>query len=140
MEEQIFKEEQDKLEEINKKITEEENIIDEDLKNADMNYSLEDMAKGEVLFAKVKKLEDIKKIKDVPYFARMDFKEDARKMEKLYIGKISILDSKTAEPIIVDWRAPISNLYYEGKIGKAEYECLYHALSRIQSFTMRSRQ
>ena len=47
---------------------------------------------------------------------------DARKMEKLYIGKISILDSKTAEPIIVDWRAPISNLYYEGKIGKAEYE------------------
>ena len=124
MEEQIFKEEQDKLEEINKKITEEENIIEEDLKNADMNYSLEDMAKGEVLFAKVKKLEDIKKIKDVPYFARMDFKEDARKMEKLYIGKISILDSKTAEPIIVDWRAPISNLYYEGKIGKAEYECL----------------
>lgn len=87
MEEQIFKEEQDKLEEINEKITEEENIIEEDLKNADMNYSLEDMAKGEVLFAKVKKLEDIKKIKDVPYFARMDFKEDARKMEKLYLEK-----------------------------------------------------
>ena len=124
MEEQIFKEEQDKLEEINEKITEKENIIEDDLKNADMNYSLEDMAKGEVLFAKVKKLEDIKKIKDVPYFARMDFKEDARKMEKLYIGKISILDSKTAEPILVDWRAPLSNLYYEGKIGKAEYECL----------------
>ena len=61
MEEQIFKEEQDKLEEINEKITEEENIIEEDLKNADMNYSLEDMAKGEVLFAKVKKLEDIKR-------------------------------------------------------------------------------
>lgn len=37
MEEQIFKEEQDKLEEINKKITEEENIIDEDLKNADIH-------------------------------------------------------------------------------------------------------
>ena len=33
MEEQIFKEEQDKLEEINEKITEEENIIEEDLKN-----------------------------------------------------------------------------------------------------------
>ena len=52
MEEQIFKEEQDKLEEINEKITEEENIIEEDLKNADMNYSLEDMAKGEVLLQK----------------------------------------------------------------------------------------
>ena len=124
MDEQIFNEEQEKLAEINNKIAEEENLIEEDLKNADMNYSLEDMAKGEILFAKVKKLEDIKKIKNVPYFARMDFKEDARKMEKLYIGKISILDSKTADPIIVDWRAPISNLYYEGKIGKAEYECL----------------
>ena len=124
MDEQIFNEEQEKLTEINNKIAEEENLIEEDLKNADMNYSLEDMAKGEILFAKVKKLEDIKKIKNVPYFARMDFKEDARKMEKLYIGKISILDSKTTDPIIVDWRAPISNLYYEGKIGKAEYECL----------------
>lgn len=124
MDEQIFNEEQEKLAEINNKIAEEENLIEEDLKNADMNYSLEDMAKGEILFAKVKKLEDIKKIKNVPYFARMDFKEDARKMEKLYIGKISILDSKTTDPIIVDWRAPISNLYYEGKIGKAEYECL----------------
>ena len=124
MDEQIFNEEQEKLSEINNKIAEEENLIEEDLKNADMNYSLEDMAKGEILFAKVKKLEDIKKIKNVPYFARMDFKEDARKMEKLYIGKISILDSKTTDPIIVDWRAPISNLYYEGKIGKAEYECL----------------
>ena len=35
MEEQIFKEEQDKLEEINEKITEEENIIEDDLKNAE---------------------------------------------------------------------------------------------------------
>ena len=43
MEEQIFKEEQDKLEEINEKITEKENIIEDDLKNADMNSPLEDM-------------------------------------------------------------------------------------------------
>ena len=45
-------------------------------------------------------------------------------LEKFYIGKISLLDNKTAYPIIVDWRAPIANLYYEGKIGNAEYECL----------------
>ena len=32
----------------------------------------------------------------------MDFKEENRDLEKLYIGKISILDNKTAEPIIVD--------------------------------------
>ena len=68
--------------------------------------------------------ENIKKIKDKPYFARMDFKEKSKDLEKFYIGKISILDNKTAYPIIVDWRAPIANLYYEGKIGNAEYECL----------------
>mgnify|MGYP001115417201 CR=1 FL=1 len=54
----------------------------------------------------------------------MDFKEDTKDLEKFYIGKISLLDNKTAYPIIVDWRAPISNLYYEGRIGKASYECL----------------
>lgn len=124
MNNKTFLEEKEKLKEINNKVLEEEKLIEEELRKSDMNYTMEDIAKGEVLLTRVKKLENIKKIKDVPYFARMDFKEENRDLEKLYIGKISILDNKTAEPIIVDWRAPISNLYYEGKIGSAEYECL----------------
>lgn len=124
MDEEIFLEEKQKLEEIVKKISTEEMSIEQSLSSSNMNYDLENIAKANVLQAQVKKLEDIKKIKDKPYFARMDFKEDARKLEKFYIGKISLLDNKTAYPIIVDWRAPIANLYYEGKIGKAEYECL----------------
>lgn len=124
MNNKTFLEEKEKLKEINNKVLEEEKLIEEELRKSDMNYTMEDIAKGEVLLARVKKLENIKKIKNVPYFARMDFKEENRDLEKLYIGKISILDNKTAEPIIVDWRAPISNLYYEGKIGSAEYECL----------------
>lgn len=59
----------------------------------------------------------------------MDFKEDEGKLEKFYLGKLSILDSKSLEPIVVDWRAPISNLYYEGKLGKASYECLGEQIS-----------
>lgn len=124
MNNKTFLEEKEKLKEINNKVLEEEKLIEEELRKSDMNYTMEDIAKGEVLLTRVKKLENIKKIKNVPYFARMDFKEENRDLEKLYIGKISILDNKTAEPIIVDWRAPISNLYYEGKIGSAEYECL----------------
>ena len=124
MNNKTFLEEKEKLKEINNKVLEEEKLIEEELRESDMNYTMEDIAKGEVLLTRVKKLENIKKIKNVPYFARMDFKEENRDLEKLYIGKISILDNKTAEPIIVDWRAPISNLYYEGKIGSAEYECL----------------
>lgn len=124
MNNKTFLEEKEKLKEINNKVLEEEKLIEEELRKSDMNYTMEDIAKGEVLLTRVKKLENIKKIKNVPYFARLDFKEENRDLEKLYIGKISILDNKTAEPIIVDWRAPISNLYYEGKIGSAEYECL----------------
>lgn len=124
MNNKTFLEEKEKLKEINNKVLEEEKLIEEELRKSDMNYTMEDIAKGEVLLTRVKKLENIKKIKNVPYFARMDFKEENRDLEKLYIGKISILDNKTAEPIIVDWRAPISNLYYEGKLGSAEYECL----------------
>lgn len=124
MEDEVFLEEKQKLKEIVKKIKEEEQTIEESLSNSNMNYDLENIAKANILMAQVKKLEDIKKIKDKPYFARMDFKEETKNLEKFYIGKISLLDNKTAYPIIVDWRAPISNLYYEGKIGPAEYECL----------------
>ena len=121
MNNKTFLEEKEKLKEINNKVLEEEKLIEEELRKSDMNYTMEDIAKGEVLLTRVKKLENIKKIKDVPYFARMDFKEENRDLEKLYIGKISILDNKTAEPIIVDWRAPICSLYYDQSIGKAEY-------------------
>lgn len=124
MNEEIFSQEKDKLKEIVKKINEEETNIDTALSKTSMNYDIENIAFANVLQAQVKKLEDIKKIKNKPYFARMDFRENGKETENFYIGKISLLDHKTAYPIIVDWRAPIANLYYEGKIGEAEYECL----------------
>lgn len=60
-----------------------------------------------------------------PYFARIDFSETEKKgePEKLYIGKMSLMREEDQEMIIVDWRAPIANLYYEGRLGDAEYEC-----------------
>lgn len=59
-----------------------------------------------------------------PYFARIDFKEkDSSKKENLYIGKMSLMRDEDQEVIIVDWRAPIANLYYEGRIGEADYWC-----------------
>lgn len=124
MDEEIFKQEKEKLKDIVKKIDKEENNLEQYLSSADMNYDLENIAQAQFVSSQLRKLENIKSIKDKPYFARMDFKEDGKSVEKLYIGKISLLDNKTAYPIIVDWRAPISNLYYEGRVGKAEYECL----------------
>jgi len=56
-----------------------------------------------------------------PYFARVDFKQE-NKTENHYIGKMTLLDD--LKMLITDWRAPISSLYYEGRIGQASYDCL----------------
>lgn len=59
-----------------------------------------------------------------PYFARVDFCENGRDIpEKLYIGKMSLMREDDRQIVIVDWRAPIANLYYEGRLGKAAYYC-----------------
>ena len=44
-------------------------------------------------------------------------------IRKLYIGKMTLFNSDGIEMLIVDWRAPVSTLYYEGRIGEASYEC-----------------
>ena len=124
MEKNTFLEEEKKLQSTIDKIIEEETYIENTLSNTNMNYDMENIAKGLVLQMYVDKLENMKKIKNTPYFARMDFKENNKNKEVFYIGKLSILDSKTMEPIVVDWRAPIASLYYEGRLGKASYEVL----------------
>ena len=58
-----------------------------------------------------------------PYFARIDFREKgSEKDEQFYIGKTSILKDNEFTPLVVDWRAPVSNLYYEGRLGTTTYE------------------
>lgn len=58
-----------------------------------------------------------------PYFARIDFRQRGSELlEKIYIGKTSLMKDDDTMPIIVDWRAPIANLYYEGRIGETTYE------------------
>ncbi|KNY29549.1 RNA polymerase recycling motor HelD [Pseudobacteroides cellulosolvens] len=59
-----------------------------------------------------------------PYFARVDFTEEGKSTkENLYIGKMSLMRDEDQEVIIVDWRAPVANLYYEERLGDAHYVC-----------------
>ncbi|EFU73672.1 RNA polymerase recycling motor HelD [Enterococcus italicus] len=71
--------------------------------------------------AKQKRLTTLATMKNAPYFARIDFTEDQDAKETLYLGIASLRDM-TDEPVIVDWRAPIANLYYEGELGETYYE------------------
>jgi DNA helicase II / ATP-dependent DNA helicase PcrA len=57
-----------------------------------------------------------------PYFARIDFREYRRDRESYYIGKFGLGDSKTGDEVVIDWRAPIADLYYSGTQGEAYYQ------------------
>lgn len=68
-------------------------------------------------------LEGLTKAYPNPYFARVDYHpSNGTQTEKLYFGKTSLFQRDNQEQIIVDWRAPIANLYYEGRLGKVSYE------------------
>lgn len=82
-----------------------------------------------------------KKVKDKPYFSRIDFKidddskdkdidiEKKDEINKIYIGKASLYDAEKKEQIIVDWRAPVANVYYEGRLGHNTYKVGNETLS-----------
>lgn len=122
MDEKEFLREKEKLKEVCKKLETEEKELENRLAKTDSSYDKESYVRAHLVYLGHKKILDIKKIKSKPYFARIDFKANGEKTENLYIGKLSVLDSQTQEPIIIDWRAPISNLYYDGRIGKSSYK------------------
>ena len=58
------------------------------------------------------KIKNLEKSLLSPYFARIDFKaDDENEMKKLYIGKTNVFN-ENSEIEVVDWRAPISSIYY----------------------------
>ena len=67
-----------------------------------------------------KKLDRLEENINKPYFARIDFKSDTGVEDICYIGKIGVTNYDN-EIIVVDWRAPISSLYYDSSLGKASY-------------------
>ena len=70
----------------------------------------------------LEKIRLMEKSLNKPYFARLDFKRDGESdIEELYIGKVGVIDEKNNN-IIIDWRAPVSSMYYDSNIGDASYK------------------
>ena len=65
-------------------------------------------------------ISSLQKAKTNPYFARIDF-ESINTFDKCYIGKKGVSDYDN-NIITVDWRAPISSLYYDSNVGDASYD------------------
>lgn len=57
-----------------------------------------------------------------PYFGRVDFvQRGKRKPTSYYIGVNNIVKQGKDVPLVCDWRAPVSSLFYDFELGLAEY-------------------
>ncbi len=56
-----------------------------------------------------------------PYFGRVDFKENS-KTNAVYVGVNNVVKPNKDFPLVCDWRAPVSSLFYDYETGSAEYE------------------
>ncbi len=81
---------------------------------------LNHFALGESVIDKRKRLS---KIVGIPYFGRIDFKEEREKSRTIpvYIGIHTFYDTNKKINRIYDWRAPISGMFYDNELGKATY-------------------
>ncbi|WP_010098659.1 RNA polymerase recycling motor HelD [Ornithinibacillus scapharcae] len=85
-----------------------------------------------------KELKMLQRLKDSPYFGRIDFKEDLEdETDEIYIGIASLMDQEEENFLIYDWRAPISSLYYDFSPGEAYYSTMDN---KITGEIMRKRQ
>ena len=59
-----------------------------------------------------------------PYFGKINFDSEGEN-NILYIGKYGVSDfhkSGAEKPLVIDWRAPVSELYYSTSFGKTGYD------------------
>lgn len=57
-----------------------------------------------------------------PYFGRISIENEQGEKEHLYIGLSTFREQQTDDVLIFDWRAPISSLFYENKVGMSRYQ------------------
>ena len=70
----------------------------------------------------VQKYARYQKMMDSPYFAAITFRYDGEdEAETYHIGIGDFSPSKSEPPLICDWRAPISGLFYDYDIGRAKF-------------------
>ena len=93
-------------------------------------YGYEDYDNQQALLHQVNSNEEKAKLKrrfekmqDSPFFGRVDFCfEDEDKAEPFYIGIGNFAERAGMTPLVYDWRAPVSGLFYDYDKGPASYE------------------
>ena len=109
---------------IEREVKESEDRLERGFDDYDFDDYADDYMKAALKDRFTQRIKTLKMIKPKPYFARVDFVENgSEKRDAFYLGKTFITDHETLEQVVIDWRAPVADLYYEGRLGDAEYEC-----------------
>jgi DNA helicase-2/ATP-dependent DNA helicase PcrA len=61
------------------------------------------------------------KLRQSPYFGRIDFATGNKEPTPVYIGVHSFANERQRQNLIYDWRAPISSMFYDFELGEASY-------------------
>ncbi|MGG7178632.1 RNA polymerase recycling motor HelD [Clostridium paraputrificum] len=99
-----------------------ESKVKELRKESKGSYSQEKENVEKIYEVLAKDIGDYEEALDAPYFGRVDFREYRGLGESLYIGKKGISSTETGDEVVVDWRAPVADLYYSGTGGEAYYK------------------
>ncbi|WP_346935163.1 UvrD-helicase domain-containing protein [Clostridium sp.] len=107
-------------------------------------FDHENYVKEENFKSTDRKLKELTVLKSSPYFGKVTFREEDYGIEDIYIGRFGVTLEKTFEPLIVDWRAPISALFYNGAGNVGHYnspdgEITASILGRIQYIIKRGK-
>ena len=68
-----------------------------------------------------RKLAEFTKLKESPYFGKVNF-EDNGYAEEIYVGRYGLTPEGSFDAAIVDWRAPVASLFYKGTLGNTSYK------------------
>lgn len=71
------------------------------------------------------------KARKKPYFGRIDFRDPKLPYEEsYYVGRVGIT-GENAEPVVIDWRAPVASVYYENTMGRCRYVVKHEGVCEI---------
>ncbi len=84
--------------------------------------SVDDIVAADIFRMKLDTLARLGRSRHQAYFARLDFTPDGGEKATHYLGRWGVVNSDTNEIAVLDWRAPIANLYYSGQVGPMDYE------------------
>mgnify|MGYP000044940860 FL=1 len=117
----VLNEERKKLKEVQKQYHDFIIRYQDKIKKIPIDYKNNPLMQTTLLEQFTGKLQLLEKTINTPFFGRIDFLHDQDLKDTVcYIGKVGILDDD-GNPITVDWRSPISSLYYDSNVGLAEY-------------------